>query len=691
VAVDIGLIGCGAATERYYVPALKKFGDKIGNLYLVDTNAARAETVVRAVGKGKICEDYRRIMDRINGAIIVVPHFLHYQIALELLHAGVGVLCEKPLAEKSQQAREMVTAAEANNVSLCVNNTRRMFPNFQKARELISQGRIGKLRSIEYIEGSTFGWASATGFYVDPKMSSKGILLDLGPHVADTICWWLGHKPELSSFEDDSFGGPESTVRIQAQADGCNVSIFLDRLVDLDSRFRIVGESGTIEGKPMDWKHLGVHYSEGKAEELKLSLVYRNYPAFVLPVFENFLRVLQGDAEPLVPGSDVLDSIELIDECYSNRRRFFLSGYSDLPVRPKSGGGTLLVTGASGFIGGRVVEMLHLTGERKVRACINRWSSAARIGRFPVDIVRMNLMEPEAIAAALDGVTEIIHCAKGDEQVTVKGTRNLLEAARRKGIRRFVHMSTTEVYGNVSGTVDEDAPYQYTGNAYNRSKIEAEKVCWEYSQKGLPVSSLRPSIVYGPFSRNWSLHFANMLLQHKWGIYEGIGEGNCNLVYVDEVVNAILAALDSDQAVGEAFNIVGPEVVSWNEYFRRFNDSLGLPPLNTIGTAKASMRTAMMKPVRMLGGLVRDHFMGPVKMIAERCETVDTLLRKTERTLKATPHPDDLRLYSRPAVFSTRKAERIIGFSPSVSVDEGLRRTTSWLSQQGFRFTRTNA
>jgi dTDP-glucose 4,6-dehydratase len=90
----------------------------------------------------------------------------------------------------------------------------------------------------------------------------------------------------------------------------------------------------------------------------------------------------------------------------------------------------------------------------------------------------MDLMNENEIEKALDGVEYIIHCAKGPGETNVKGTENLLKIASKKSLKRFIHLSTAEIYGSVSGYIDENAPFQYTGNDYNRTKIDAEKICW---------------------------------------------------------------------------------------------------------------------------------------------------------------------------------------------------------------------
>lgn len=679
MSVNIAIIGCGAAAERYYVPALKKCSSKIGDLFLVDPNQSRAEKIFHTLGRGQVFSDHRKIIDRIKGAVVAVPHSLHHSISMDFLKAGVNVLCEKPLAEDLQQVREMVETAGHHNIALCVNNTRRMFPSLRKVKEIISQGQLGGIKSIEFIEGSAFGWNSSTGFYVDYRVSSKGILLDLGSHVIDTICWWLNEKPELMEFKDDSFGGPESVMQLLANGNGCEIRVFLNRLLDLESRYTVICENGTIEGKPMDWKYLEIRYPEGRTTSFNLDHVSRNYPGFVTPVFENFVRVLSGEEIPLVSGSDVLNSIEFIQECYAKRTRFCMPEYDGIHKTESPLEGQVLITGASGFIGGRLAEILHLSNKQKVKAAINRWPNAARLGRFSMDTVQMDLMDPVTIENALDGVTDVVHCAKGTYDVTVQGTKNLLESALRKGVRRFIHMSTTEVYGNVTGEIDENAPLAYSGNEYNRMKVDAEKICLQYIKKGLPITVLRPSIVYGPFSKSWTIRFANLMLNRKWGLLEGIGNGRCNLVYVDDLVNAILLSLHNEETSGEAFNIVGPEVVTWNEYFYRYNECLGMPSLKRMPSAIASTKARMMQPIRMLGGVARKHFMQPLKKIAEAFEPFDNFVRGAERALKSTPHPDELKLYSRNVLFVTARARKVLNFNPEITLEAGLARAVDWL------------
>lgn len=684
--ISLGLVGCGAAARRYYLPILELYPEISKHLYLVDKNIGRAQSMAREIGSPYYTDDYHDILGKVKGVIIIVPHFLHYSVAMDFLHNKTHVLCEKPLAESIKDAKEMVHEAEINNVNLLVNNTRRVFPNFKKVKQLISNGEIGNLLSISYFEANKFEWESETDFYISSKISTKGVLLDSGSHVLDLICWWLDGKPDLISYEDDSYGGPESVVSLKAKKDSCYVKVRLNRLINIVNKFLINGELGSIEGSLYDWKSVYIKSNTSKkTKKIKIKSSIKVFSDMMKPIIANFINVINRTERPLIQGKDVINSIELIDECYNNRSRFKMPWYQNAEALLTSHNkNKILVTGASGFIGARTVETLHLLGSRMVRAGVRKWVSCARIGRFPVEITKVDILNEEEIRHALEGISFVVHCAYGPEGVTVDGTRNILKAALEKKVERVIHISTTEVYGDASGEIDEEYNCQYTGNPYGDSKLEAEKICFEFIKKGLPIVILRPPIVYGPFSRNWTINIANMLCAGEWGIFDKFGDGKCNLLYVDDLVRAIMKTLKHKSAVGQVFNINGPEVITWNEYLQRFNRNLGLPELNKIRPLNATLRSRFFEPVRILGNYIRNNHMEIAKKIADRIDLAKKVMKKTEEVLKATPSQEQLNLFGRNVTYKITKAKELLGYEPQISIDEGLKITADWIKHQGF-------
>jgi nucleoside-diphosphate-sugar epimerase len=343
-----------------------------------------------------------------------------------------------------------------------------------------------------------------------------------------------------------------------------------------------------------------------------------------------------------------------------------------------------LVTGAGGFIGGWVVETLLLSGQAEVRASIHSWSGAARLGRFPqVEIAVCDIVDAHQAAEMMDGVTCVVHCAKGTSETNVQGTANLLEAAKQKGVRHFVHLSTAEVYGSQAGEIDESLPCLKTGNPYGDTKIEAESVCQEYQTKGIPVTIIRPSIVYGPFSKTWTVNIAQKLQSGNWGLFKQRGEGFCNLVYISDLVNFILLTAHDERAAGNTFNITGPDTLTWNQYFQQFNAALGLPELKTIEPAQAGLQTAWTEPVRTVAMFARDHFESPIRQVAAKSQLAKRAMKFLEKKLKTSARATDFSLFNRKAIYSAAKAHNLLGFTPQYNLEDGLQLSVPWLKQIG--------
>jgi nucleoside-diphosphate-sugar epimerase len=156
------------------------------------------------------------------------------------------------------------------------------------------------------------------------------------------------------------------------------------------------------------------------------------------------------------------------------------------------------------------------------------------------------------------------------------------------------------------------------------------------------------------------------------------------LIYIDDLVGAILLALREESALGEAFNISGPDVITWNEYFTKFNEMMGMPPLRTIRRGRAAARSTVTAPLRLTGRLLRDHFMMPLKMLANISETLKNTMLSTENLLKTTPSMETLNLFKKDAVFSSRKAKKLLGYQPQFTINRGLKITVAWLKHHGF-------
>jgi len=325
-----------------------------------------------------------------------------------------------------------------------------------------------------------------------------------------------------------------------------------------------------------------------------------------------------------------------MDVSHNVRARGAGQGISMTSSQLELTGKRVLVTGGTGFIGGRLIERLVLECHASVRVLVHTFDHAYRIARFPIELVRGDITKLEDVEQTIDECEMVFHCAYGNagdnekrRLVNVEGTKNVLEAALHARAKRVVHLSTMAVYGwgTPDGNLDETTPRRYSGNAYSDSKLDAEQLALRYAKEhGLPVAVLQPTVVYGPFSLPWTVNVLRQLQTGRVILVNG-GDGLCNTVYVDDVVSAILRAAVTDQAAGEAFLISGEEPITWQEFYSGFERILGLSRTVNMSVAEAhAYYIKKQREAKAVKGLLQEAF----SILREESDTRARLLRTRE-------------------------------------------------------------
>jgi nucleoside-diphosphate-sugar epimerase len=368
-----------------------------------------------------------------------------------------------------------------------------------------------------------------------------------------------------------------------------------------------------------------------------------------------------------------------------------------------------LITGATGFIGGRVCERLVQAGATNIRALVHSPHHAARIARLPIELCPGSLLDPASLAGATRDRTMIVHCGLGQARGIYKGTENLLRAAEQASVRKFVHMSTAAVYGETPppGTETENAPLRRTGDAYCDNKARAEGIVLQYARRGLPVAILRPSIVYGPYSA-WNTRLIPDLRDGRIVLIDG-GSGACNTTFVDNLIDAIFLSLENDRANGQVFFITDGEQVTWGDFIRVHARMMGLdaalPEISSTQVHEYYGRRAGMVigSIKAAGSMVRSKEFRKLLLQIPVCERA---LKSAWQWLESLPEEKRQRIRGRVGVprakaalsgptlipdevtfktqtgsvfFSINKARELLGYSPRINFREGMLRVEQWL------------
>ena len=323
----------------------------------------------------------------------------------------------------------------------------------------------------------------------------------------------------------------------------------------------------------------------------------------------------------------------------------------------------ILVTGGTGFTGKALVRRLLDDGHQVVALDYKEGLKTEELRQWGAEVVIGTVTDRECVKRCMQGVEIVQHLAAAFRElnvpeshydhVNVDGTRICLEEAHAAGVKKFIYCSTCGIHGNVKDPpTDEDhniAPADY----YQSTKYKAEPVCLDFmKQTGMPVTILRPSANNGPGDPERCQMIFRRVARGRFPMF-GSGKTLYHPVYIDNLVDAFVLAMDLNKGNGEAYLIADEEYVSIKDLVQRIGRALDVDVK------------------------IKHYPIWPVIIAGHVCEKVCTPLRITPPIF-----PRRVDWYRQNRAFNINKAKRDLGYNPKVGLDEGLRRTGEWYRQE---------
>jgi nucleoside-diphosphate-sugar epimerase/predicted dehydrogenase len=682
VRLRVALVGCGRISV-YHVAALREIRDvEIVAVCDLDEKTAR-EAATRHGIRGCYSDAETMLRETRPDAVhLLTPPGSHLPLARLVAKYRAHIYIEKPFAASEADARAILELAREAGVQVCPGHSRLFDPVFVEACRRIRAGDIGRVISVRAEQGFTYEAAARSASIPWSYSYDWGTFDNLICHPLYLACHFLTDPglPRVVGLNLDTVreaGVEELRVLIPSSAGLGEVSFSLCSAPEVN-RIEVLGTRGRVTA---DWQTMTVltYRESGLPSALArftgnfgtaLDLIrsgcgtllgiatgkVRRYEG-LRTIVERFYQALRDGLPVPVPPEQGVLNVRLMDQikkaCKPFRKRRPTLSMQHSAVRPR-----VLVTGASGFLGGRLVEILSKRGQ-SVRAATRLVSRARQLPG--VEWVQCDLAREGDLQQALCGVDTVYHCAAlcsapgslaDFEQANVHGTLRLLKLASTAGVKNFVYVSSMSVYAAPDGSdtlLDESAPLDSRAaerGVYTRSKLAADKAVLNYARRQLSprIIVLRPGTIYGPGAKVPVGRF-QLPSSSLRPVVVGGPDLPTGLVYVDDVVEAMLAAAGSGVPTGSVYNLV-----------------------DSVESDQAELARTLRK---VSGGRIRPVF-APYPLVWLMMLAADLLALVRQRKLGTARYR--LRRTLAPMRFECAAARQDLDWRPRVTLAEGLAR-----------------
>ncbi len=695
--MKVGIIGGGLIAYNHGPVIASIPGARI--VGIADRDLARARTLATHLSVPHIYDDAAKMIDQESPDVvhILVPPALHADLSVMALERGCHVLVEKPMALSLADADRMIKAADRNNVRICVDHNAVFYQVVQDAIRMTREGLIGDIVSVDSYQAydpnrNPVIVEEGAEFIHWSYRLNGGILHDLMPHPGSLLMEFLPDILNVSVMGKNRGVLPEGwqdEIRVLIESSGPlgYISISLNEKPDTTT-LTVKGTRGQLHidiachsmiaqlDSPLPkaatrglfgFKQASQHLKGAFANVYRFAFNKMDKTAGIGPVVNGFYKAIENGGEAPISVDKSLRVVELLERIWPEPLKTveaMPAQESGAVASPSSTPPEVLITGASGFIGTHLLRSFLADGVR-VRALVRANSMhAGRLRGLDVDLLIGDLSDPDLIDRATEGIRTIFHAGaavsndwRENEEITVNGTRRLIDAALAGGTERFVHFGTLAIYDvhtlKNSTRIDEktDPPEDTRSlGAYSWSKLATEKLVLDAArERGLGASVVRPGIVIGPLGNTFPPHLGYRLKDRVFLLLGG-GRNMLPLTYVENTVDAIRLAAEVPEAIGEVFNLVDDGLITSREFVAKY-----------IRYTEADAKMVSVP-----------YFLPYLATAAYELVARTGLIRKGITSLSG------LRTKQASVRYDNTKAKQVLGWEQRFSLEEGLEKTFDW-------------
>jgi 2-alkyl-3-oxoalkanoate reductase len=598
----VGLVGAGYISE-FHARAIQRVPNA-QIMGIADVVSARAATLAVRFEIPKVFPTMEAMMSEgVDVIHILTPPDTHARLAIAALENGCDVLVEKPLAISVEEVDRISAAAAAAQKSVCVNHSMLYDRFVSKALNLVRSGAIGVPLTFDYFRSSEY--PPYRGGQLPVHYQNGGYpFLDQGVHALYLAESFLGAIRDVKTVHnthggDSNLHFDEWRVAAQCKRGTANIQISWN-VRPLQNWFVVQGTKGVVHANLFSmWvthspllplPKAAARALQAMTEGLSIcAQVPANIARFAAKrivqydglhsLVAAFYGALQTGAPMPVPVSEARSTVfwtsRVSQEADAEKTKF----QSQFPT---SGQAKVLVTGANGLIGRHLVRRLLQEGNC-IRLFVRRPPESEFMNDDNIEVFLGDLGDPAAVDRAVAGTESVYHVGaamKGNahdfERGTVCGTQNVVNSVLRHDVQRFIYVSSLSclhaAVAKRGDVITEDWPVEPSPTkrgAYTQTKTAAEKIVLDaVRDRNLRAVLLRPGRVFGPGMTLLTPEVA----REMGDFFVVLGDGNRELplVYVEDVIDAIVLAAETSKFDGRVFHIVDGTQITQNQVVRDF-------------------------------------------------------------------------------------------------------------------------